>query len=138
VRPVILQATDGGITVSAEQADALRDLGHLSGGRRTDLTRAAVLQFLVDRPELGICDFCSQPGVAWDFPAVDHNLPPAGQDRSVGSWRACESCATLIRAARRDDLAREGARRMGSRVVIVRAIHDTFWAHRQGAGRRID
>jgi hypothetical protein len=103
------------------------------------------------------CDFCNTPlrERAWDCPArdFDYEGPRASLDPSVheivdgsiGSWLACDTCAALIRAGQRDALAERALTTMLARLQIpraavmgtvverdLRALHDGFWAHREG------
>jgi hypothetical protein len=141
---IILTTTDGYATVSPRQASALAAEGLVIGVPepttavpgwdqpftvRTDLDNAGVLAWLVAHPELGRCDFCA----ADDYPCAEHTM--ISGDLSTGSWRACQACATLIDEDRRDELADRGKH---NSLEATRAIHDGFWAHRQGPGHPVE
>ena len=70
--------------------------------------------------------------MTWNFPAQAHDM--ISGDRSVGDWRACDECARLIRAGKRDRLAR---RCVVTTIEVTRQIQDSFWSNRTGPGDRI-
>ena len=49
------------------------------------------------------CDFCSDPHVAWLYPARNFTIANMGWG-SNSSWAACEGCADLIEKHRDDEL----------------------------------
>lgn len=56
------------------------------------------------RPVVAVCDFCSNPGVAWTYPAedfdqltmMDSEKPGTTTYGSMGYWAACEQCHDAI------------------------------------------
>lgn len=107
-----------------------------------------------------VCDFCSTPVPlegCWTCPAGDFDTGvPFGvledgtpvNDYSVGGWCACRRCVSLVRAGRREHLARRSVdtflsanpKAKGQRDVLLRAmreLHDEFWARRDGEPRLI-
>lgn len=130
---------DGTILVSDQQA-ALLD-----GAR----SRAEAYAILNAHPELFRCDFCSRPGVAVSYDAVDFDTGYAERDGtkhvSRGGWAACQVCADLIEADDREALADRSlgswveqhpgsAGRGGQIREALRKVHDEFFRNRQGAG----
>lgn len=113
-------------------------------------------------PEGAICDFCSSPDVHWSFPARDVVterefeaivVTSKGADvqdvqiehNSTGGWAACNVCAALIKHGDRDKLTLRSAKRqkrklaeqgtfmsLASLVLMLRPLHDNFWASREG------
>jgi hypothetical protein len=59
-----------------------------------------------------LCDFCSDPRVAWRYPAQSFLAyviaGVAGQ--SVGDWAACRTCHALIQAGDRSGLSERSVR----------------------------
>ena len=53
-----------------------------------------------------ICDFCSEPKVAWRYPAQSFlaYVVAGVVGQSVGDWAACRICHGLIEAGDRDGL----------------------------------
>jgi hypothetical protein len=131
---------DGTILVTDEQA-ALLD-----GAR----SRAEAYAILNEHPELYRCDFCSRPGVAVSYDAVDFDTGNKERDGashvSRGGWAACQECADLIEADDREALADRSMESYGelrsntpehrARVrQALRDVHDEFYRHRRGPGR---
>lgn len=58
-----------------------------------------------------ICDFCSEPNVAWSYPARNFiGLAVANvMAESIGAWAACPECHALIEAGDREGLAQRSA-----------------------------
>lgn len=106
-----------------------------------------------------VCDFCSTPVTAddaWTCAARDFDTGlPAGtlvdgtpvNQHSAGAWCACRRCVSLIRAGRREALARRAVDSLlrrnpelrGQRQVMLRGmreLQDDFWSHREGEPRR--
>jgi hypothetical protein len=97
-----------------------------------------------------LCDFCNKElrlGSAWAFPCRDHETQPIPGMRprvaSQGHWDACGECARLIKAGRRDKLARRAARTAPPGIprdkwlAVMRKVHDDFWSNRSGPPSRI-
>ncbi len=108
------------------------------------------------------CDFCSSPDVRWAFPCRDfvqeEKVLAVGQDNTTGElafarvditagmhggWAACPACHALVERGLRDKLVRRSARKMQKAgklprvpleqvVALLRPLHDTFWANREG------
>jgi hypothetical protein len=97
----------------------------------------------------GVCDLCSAPNPVWRYPARDFEVGPDPYEplmhSSLGEWDACEACHRLIQRADRDGLAKRAAKRFvrtndisfAVALAATRRSHDMFWAHREGAPRRI-
>lgn len=92
-----------------------------------------------------ICDFCSEPGVMWMYPA--HNF--IGYEgggivgESVGGWAACSTCHALIAANDRAGLAARSASTLLAKqpdmgltrheaVAVLHEIQAKFFEHRTG------
>jgi hypothetical protein len=93
-----------------------------------------------------ICDFCSSPDVRWRYPARDFTRSVMGvvDAGSRGDWAACDACHRLIRLSLRDKLVERCLKRYPLYAALsktekisarreLRAIHDDFWASREGA-----
>lgn len=94
-----------------------------------------------------ICDFCSSTSVGWSFPCRDFSLRgSAGAFNSTEGWAACDACRDLIVKGDRDALARRSESEFHRHhpgqppipLGIIRELHDTFWANRDGAPERYD
>uniref|UniRef100_A0A6M3IJQ6 Uncharacterized protein n=1 Tax=viral metagenome TaxID=1070528 RepID=A0A6M3IJQ6_9ZZZZ len=104
-------------------------------------------------PENGpICDFCSDPAVAWDYPAND-STPAAillngnvTLMSSIGNWAACEKCSALIEADDRSGLLNrtlaslpeedKGVIPADALERLINTIHMGFWTNRKGSRKR--
>ena len=93
-----------------------------------------------------ICDFCSDPHVAWRYPA--HSFVAyavAGiVGQSIGDWAACNVCHELIEVGDRAALVERSLSRLLEKHPDVRAdeaelrselasLHGMFFAHQTGA-----
>jgi hypothetical protein len=93
-----------------------------------------------------ICDFCSEPGVTWRYPA--HSFlayAVAGiVGESVGDWAACRICHGLITAGDRRGLLDRSLRTLlekNPEMIPAEAelreqiahFHQMFFANRSGA-----
>ena len=93
-----------------------------------------------------ICDFCSEPGVTWRYPA--HNFlayAVAGiVGESVGDWAACRICHGLIAAGDRRGLLDRSLRTLlekNPEMIPAEAelreqiahFHQMFFANQSGA-----
>jgi hypothetical protein len=104
----------------------------------------------IDKKEEGvsisICDFCSEPHVAWRYPA--HSFVAyavAGiVGQSVGDWAACAVCHALIEAGDRSALVERSLSRLLEKHPDMRPdeaelrnelalLHGMFFAHQTGA-----
>lgn len=108
------------------------------------------------------CDFCNivLTDHGWDCPARDIDYPEqrtgldSGEviDGSIGSWLACDECATCVRNGDRETLvARAVIANYGPDQPLpafaltvprqfmddLRDLHDQFWSHREGEPVRI-
>ena len=93
-----------------------------------------------------ICDFCSEPNVAWRYPAQNFvAYAVAGVvGESVGDWAACGICHRLIEAADRSGLLERSLQRLLEKNPEMReaeaelrdqiaAFHRMFFDHQTGA-----
>lgn len=57
-----------------------------------------ILASEVNNEIVGVCDFCSEPGPRWRYPAesFEENLTPCLGIGSVADWGACDTCHLLI------------------------------------------
>lgn len=88
---------------------------------------------------VGVCDFCSQPGPRWRYPASSFLDEHVGYG-SIEDWAACGECHALIEkgddrsnrqlAARALARFSESERRRMREPII--GFHDLFRAHRTG------
>ena len=93
-----------------------------------------------------LCDFCSEPHIAWRYPA--HNFLAyvvagiAGE--SVGDWAACMACHALIQAGKETELAERSLQTLIAKHPDMKdaedairgeiaGFHAMFFAHRLGA-----
>jgi hypothetical protein len=107
------------------------------------------------------CDFCHCTAVTVTCPAVDVTSTAFPDPTraghyvySQGDWLACDACAELIKRGDRVTLALRGVHALrhklqvdhGDRtaaltdrklMIVVRGMHDTFWAHRNGPLRAL-
>jgi hypothetical protein len=98
---------------------------------------------------VGVCDFCSQPGARWEYPAESFGTPAYG---SIGSWGACETCHALIAAGNWKAVARRAVdgivrnkpfgRLMTRKVRRAMAadlagLHGLFRQHRTGPAKAL-
>jgi hypothetical protein len=88
-----------------------------------------------------VCDFCNVTPVLWTYPARDfQHRAPDFTFNSSGGWAACARCHELIERGDRQGLADRSARGHPERGRIplnalrsrLRALHDSFWANREG------
>jgi len=92
-----------------------------------------------------ICDFCSEPEVAWRYPARNFlAYAVAGVvGQSVGDWAACPTCHALIEAGDRKGLSERSLRTLLDKNPEMRAaaselreqiagFHQMFFANRLG------
>lgn len=92
-----------------------------------------------------ICDFCSEPGVVWMYPARNFIGYEGGGivGESVGGWAACRTCHDLIAADNRTGLAERSALTLlvnqpdigltrDEAVGVLRDIQAKFFEHRVG------
>ncbi len=93
-----------------------------------------------------ICDFCSEPHVAWRYPADSFvAYAVAGiVGRSVGDWAACSICHALIEAGDRSALVERSLSRLLEKHPEMRPdeaelrndlalLHRMFFAYQTGA-----
>lgn len=96
------------------------------------------------------CDFCSEIGPAWWYPAKNFIAFDIGSlvSTSEGSWAACMTCHGLIEAGDRKGLADrsaalfvvgnpESADVIGSLRGELKRIHDLFFENRIGPAQPI-
>lgn len=95
---------------------------------------------------VGVCDFCSQPGPRWRYPAKSFESHSYG---SISDWAACDTCHQFIEAGNYKALARRAAdamlttkpllRVVGRKAVAidVRKFHLQFKAARSGPPFRV-
>lgn len=96
-------------------------------------------------PEPPVCDFCSSPSIAWDYPTRSFQI--AGmQWASDGDWAACTDCAELIERGDRAGLVMHCITTfhsqgklldMGAAVIAdctdqLAIMHALFFRHRIG------
>jgi len=92
-----------------------------------------------------ICDFCSEPGVAWMYPARNFIGYEGGGivGESIGGWAACGACHGLIAADNRAGLAERSASTLlanqpdmgltrAEAVGVLQEIQAKFFEHRIG------
>lgn len=92
-----------------------------------------------------ICDFCSEPGVVWMYPARNFIGYEGGGivGESVGGWAACHTCHGLIADDDRAGLAERSVSTLLSNqpemglsrseaVIVLQEIQAKFFAHRTG------
>lgn len=92
-----------------------------------------------------ICDFCSEPDVAWCYPAQSFlAYAIAGVvGQSMGDWAACTTCHALIEADDRTGLSERSLRTLLEKNPEMRAaasdlreqiaeFHGMFFANRLG------
>lgn len=94
-----------------------------------------------------ICDFCSEPYVAWRYPA--HSFVAYAIEgfvgQSVGDWAACTICHALIEAGDQSALLERSLRALLEKNPDmrpdqaelreqIRLFHRMFFAHQTGAG----
>jgi hypothetical protein len=92
-----------------------------------------------------ICDFCSEPDVAWRYPVRSFlAYAVAGVfGQSVGDWAACATCHDLIETGDRQGLSERSLRTLldknpGIRAAAselraqIRGFHEMFFANRLG------
>ena len=95
---------------------------------------------------ISICDFCSEPSVAWRYPAQSFvAYAVAGiVGQSVGDWAACSICHGMIEGGDRSGLLERTLRTLFQRNPDMRwaeaelrdqiaAFHRMFFAHQTGA-----
>ncbi len=93
-----------------------------------------------------ICDFCSEPSVAWRYPAQSFvAYVVAGVfGESVGDWAACGICHGLIESGNRQGLLERSLQTLLEKNPEMRAaeaelrehmarFHRMFFAHQTGA-----
>jgi hypothetical protein len=93
-----------------------------------------------------ICDFCSDPHVAWRYPAESFIAYAVGGivGQSVGDWAACSICHRLIETGDRNGLLERTLRTLSDRNPDMRCaeaelrdqiavFHQMFFAHQIGA-----
>jgi hypothetical protein len=91
-----------------------------------------------------ICDFCSEPNVAWQYPAQSFvAYAVAGVvGQSVGDWAACSICHRLIEAGDRSGLLERSLAKLLNNPDMrpaeaelreqIRFLHRLFFAHQIG------
>jgi len=92
-----------------------------------------------------ICDFCSEPGVVWMYPARNFIGYEGGGivGESVGGWAACRTCHDLIAVDDRVGLAERSASTLlvnqpdieltrDEAVGVLYEIQAKFFEHRVG------
>lgn len=92
-----------------------------------------------------ICDFCSEPEVAWRYPARTFlAYAVAGVvGQSVGDWAACATCHGLIESGDRKELSERSLRTLLDKNPEMRTaaselrqqiagFHEMFFANRLG------
>ena len=93
-----------------------------------------------------MCDFCSEPNVAWRYPAQSFlAYAVAGfVGQSVGDWAACSICHRLIEAGDRTGLLERSLRTLLEKNPDMReaeaefrdqisVFHRMFFKHQTGA-----
>ena len=93
-----------------------------------------------------ICDFCSEPNVAWRYPAESFIAYAAGGfvGQSVGDWAACSKCHRLIKAGDRAGLLQRSLDALLEKNPDMReaeaefrdeisGFHRMFFEHQTGA-----
>jgi hypothetical protein len=91
-----------------------------------------------------ICDFCSNPDVAWSYPAGDFEAPMDIGATCVSAWLACETCHGLIERGDCGALAERSLTSPGLRTIpseaamnFARRLHALFLEHRTGPARKL-
>lgn len=85
-----------------------------------------------------ICDFCSSPGVLWDYPATDFQMPlhDGRSFVSTDGWVACAECSDFIEAGDDIGLFTHSILRLMALGDVdatgVNQIQTAFFAHRTG------
>lgn len=77
-----------------------------------------------------ICDFCSAPGAVEAFNVPDFAMSEALDIPSTGGWAACETCAALVRADKRETLLQRAVEGMAFSKWTKEALkdlHRRFW-----------
>jgi hypothetical protein len=95
---------------------------------------------------ISICDFCSDPDVAWRYPAKSFIAYAVGDivGQSVGDWAACDTCHRLIETGDCNGLLERTLRTLFTRNPDMRwaeqelrdqiiVFHQMFFAYRIGA-----
>jgi hypothetical protein len=95
---------------------------------------------------ISICDFCSEPNVAWRYPAESFVAYAVANvvGESVGDWAACSICRRLIEDADRSGLLERTLRTLLEKNPDmlpaeaelrdqIGVFHRMFFAHRTGA-----
>jgi hypothetical protein len=92
-----------------------------------------------------MCDFCSEPNVAWRYPAQNFiaYAGPSIVRRSVGDWAACSICHRLLEADDRCGLLERSSQMLLGKHPEMReaeaelrdqiaGFHRMFFEHRLG------
>ena len=81
-----------------------------------------------------ICDFCSEPNVAWSYPARNFVGLAVGNvvSESVGAWAACPACHALIEAGDRAGLADRSAALLIDKQPEFAAVREDILAQLSG------
>jgi hypothetical protein len=101
------------------------------------------------RLDTPICDFCSDPNIAWSYAAGDFHIPDMTWG-SRGGWAACETCHDFIEANDHEGLARHSVEqffvyhkeipdeRAVRKLIInhVRQVHAEFFKLRKGEAQK--
>jgi hypothetical protein len=93
-----------------------------------------------------VCDFCSEPNVAWCYPAQSFlaYVIAGVVGQSVGDWAACRTCHELIEAGDRAGLLERSLQMLLDKNPEMRAaepelrgqiahFHQLFYANQTGA-----
>lgn len=142
-RIVTISTPEGPLQVIRPVAEGLLREGVISGdldGALRATEAATVKAWMMGR---GVCDFCSAPGPTHAIQVPDFEMAdvPVGM-RSTGGWAACDACAELIVADKREALLKRCLETLSfpkfSRGAIAE-LHARFWrgVEAQGIAREM-
>jgi hypothetical protein len=80
---------------------------------------------------MSICDFCSEPHVAWRYPAKSFvaYVIAGVVGQSVGDWAACRTCHALIEADNRTALLERSLQTFIEKNPDMRPVEAELRAH---------
>lgn len=108
-----IQTPQGSLVLVRQTAEKLLREGIISGTMDGELHAGDAATVKAAIMASAVCDFCSVPGAVHYFDVPDFGLttdPRGGTNysqmvgTSTGGWMACDTCDTLIRAGRRQQL----------------------------------